>query len=129
MQRSPISTTQAPAAIGPYSQAIRTDSLLFTSGTIPIDPQTGTIPEGSIEEHAHLVFRNLNAIAEAAGTSLAKAVKVTVFLTDIDHFQQVNTVYAQYFTEPYPARSAVQVAALPKGAAIEVEAIIELEKG
>lgn len=129
MQRSPISTTQAPAAIGPYSQAIRTDSLLFTSGTIPIDPQTGTIPEGSIEEHAHLVFRNLNAIAEAAGTSLAKAVKVTVFLTDIDHFQQVNTVYAQYFTEPYPARSAVQVAALPKGATIEVEAIIELEKG
>lgn len=129
MQRSPISTAKAPAAIGPYSQAIRTGSLLFTSGTIPIDPQTGTIPEGSIEEHAHLVFRNLSAIAEAAGTSLAKAVKVTVFLTDIGHFQQVNTVYAQYFTEPYPARSAVQVAALPKGATIEVEAIIELEKG
>ena len=126
MQLTPVTTTNAPAAIGPYSQAIRTDSLLFTSGTIPIDPQTGTIPEGSIEEHAHLVFRNLGANAEAAGTCLAKAVKVTVFLTDMAHFQQVNTVYAHYFTEPYPARSAVQVAALPKGAAIEVEAIIAL---
>lgn len=126
MQLTPVTTTNAPAAIGPYSQAIRTDSLLFTSGTIPIDPQTGSIPEGSIEDHAHLVFRNLSAIAEAAGTCLAKAVKVTVFLTDMAHFQQVNTVYAQYFTEPYPARSAVQVAALPKGANIEVEAIIAL---
>lgn len=126
MQLTPVTTTNAPAAIGPYSQAIRTDSLLFTSGAIPIDPQTGSIPEGSIEDHAHLVFRNLSAIAEAAGTCLAKAVKVTVFLTDMAHFQQVNTVYAQYFTEPYPARSAVQVAALPKGANIEVEAIIAL---
>lgn len=126
MQLTPVTTTNAPAAIGPYSQAIRTDSLLFTSGAIPIDPQTGSIPEGSIEDHAHLVFRNLSAIAEAAGTCLAKAVKVTVFLTDMAHFQQVNTVYAQYFTEPYPARSAVQVAALPKGASIEVEAIIAL---
>lgn len=126
MNRTPIHTEKAPAAVGPYSQAIATDTLLFTSGSIPIDPQTGTIPEGSIEDHAHLVFRNLAAIAEAAGTSLAKAVKVTVFLSDIAHFQRVNAVYAHYFTEPYPARSAVQVAALPLGAAIEVEAVIAL---
>ena len=126
MKRIPVITDKAPAAIGPYSQAIVTDSLLFTSGAIPIDPQTGAIPEGSIEDHAHLVFRNLGAIAEAAGTRLDKAVKVTVFLTDITHFGRVNTVYAQYFTEPFPARSAFQVAALPLGAAIEVEAIIAL---
>lgn len=128
MKRTPIHTDKAPAAVGPYSQAIATESLLFTSGTIPIAPQTGKIPEGSIEDHAHLVFRNLSALAEAGGTSLANAVKVTVFLTDIANFQRVNTVYAQYFSEPYPARSAVQVAALPLGAAIEVEAIIQLRK-
>jgi 2-iminobutanoate/2-iminopropanoate deaminase len=126
MQRTPIKTDKAPAAIGPYSQAIATDSLLFTSGSIPIDPRTGAITEGSIEDHAHQVFRNLAAVAEAAGTRLDKAVKVTVFLADIADFQRVNAVYAQYFTEPYPARSAVQVAALPLGARIEVEAIIAL---
>jgi len=126
MRRIPVKTDKAPAAIGPYSQAIVTDSLLFTSGSIPIDPQTGVLSEGSIEDHAHLVFRNLGAIAEAAGTRLDKAVKVTVFLADMAHFQRVNTVYVQYFTEPYPARSAVQVAALPMGATIEVEAIIAL---
>jgi 2-iminobutanoate/2-iminopropanoate deaminase len=126
MKRTPIHTDKAPAAVGPYSQAIATGPLLFTSGTIPIDPQTGKIPEGSIEDHAHLVFRNLSALAEAGGTSLANAVKVTVFLTDITHFQRVNAVYAQYFSEPFPARSAVQVAALPLGAALEVEAIIAL---
>ena len=126
MKRTPIHTDKAPAAVGPYSQAIATDSLLFTSGAIPIDPQTGKIPEGSIEEHAHLVFRNLSVLAEAGGTSLANAVKVTVYLTDITHFQRVNAVYAQYFSQPFPARSAVQVAALPLGAALEVEAIIAL---
>ena len=126
MKRTPIHTDKAPAAIGPYSQAIATESLLFTSGTVPIDPQTGKIPEGSIEDHAHLVFRNLSALAAAGGTSLANAVKVTVFLTDIANFQRVNAVYAQYFSEPFPARSAVQVAALPLGAALEVEAIIAL---
>jgi 2-iminobutanoate/2-iminopropanoate deaminase len=126
MTRTPIRTDKASAAIGPYSQAIAIDSLLFTSGTLPIDPQTGKIPEGSIEEHAHLVFRNLTALAETSGTSLANAVKVTVFLADIADFQRVNAVYAQYFSEPYPARSAVQVAALPLGAAIEIEAVIAL---
>jgi 2-iminobutanoate/2-iminopropanoate deaminase len=126
MQRTPVHTAKAPAAIGPYSQAMVTDSLLFTSGTIPIDPTTGAIPEGSIEDHAHQVFRHLGAIAEAAGTSLSRAIKVTVFLTDIADFQRVNAVYAQYFREPFPARSAIQVAALPLGAAIEVEAVIAL---
>ena len=126
MKRTPVTTDKAPAAIGPYSQAIATDTLLFTSGAIPIDPATGTIAAGSSEDHAHQAFRNLAAIAEAAGTRLDKAVKVTVFLTDIAQFQRVNAVYAHYFTEPYPARSAVQVAALPLGAAIEVEAIIAL---
>ena len=126
MTRTPIHTDKAPAAVGPYSQAIATGSLLFTSGTIPLDPKTGKIPEGSIEDHAHLVFRNLSALAEAGGTSLAKAVKITVFLTDIANFQRVNAVYAQYFSQPFPARSAVQVAALPLDAALEVEAIIAL---
>ncbi len=129
MTRTPIHTDKAPAAIGPYSQAIATDSLLFTSGTLPIDRQIGKIPEGSIEEHAHLVFRNLSALAEAGGTSLANTVKVTIFLADIANFQRVNTVYAQYFSEPYPARSVVQVAALPLGAPIEVEAVIALQPG
>jgi len=128
MKRTSIHTDKAPAAIGPYSQAIATDSLLFTSGTLPIDPQTGKIPEGTIEEHAHLVFRNLSALAEAGGTSLASAIKVTIFLADIAHFQRVNAVYTQYFQEPYPARSAVQVAALPLGAILEVEAVIALSR-
>ncbi|MGE4559117.1 MAG: Rid family detoxifying hydrolase, partial [Desulfobulbus sp.] len=115
-----------PAAVGPYSQAIATDSLLFTSGVIPIDPRTGKIPEADIETHAHLVLKNLGAIAEAAGTDLSKALKVTVFLADINNFQRVNAVYAEYFKEPFPARSAFQVAALPLGAAIEIEAVIAL---
>lgn len=126
MQRIPIHSNQAPAAVGPYSQAIATDSLLFTSGMIPIDPQTGNIVEADIETHAHQVFRNLQAVAEAAGTELAKALKVTVFLTNMADFQRVNGVYAQYFKQPYPARSAIQVAALPLGADIEVEAVIAL---
>lgn len=128
MTRKTIQTVQAPKAIGPYSQAIATETLLFTSGTIPIDPQTGKIPEGGIEDHAHLVFRNLSALAAAGGTSLARAVKVTVFLTNLADFAVVNRVYAQYFSEPYPARSTLQVAALPLGAVIEVEAIIDLGK-
>lgn len=126
MQRIPIYSDQAPAAVGPYSQAIATDGLLFTSGMIPINPQTGKIAEADIETHAHQVFRNLQAVAEAAGTELSKALKVTVFLTNMADFQRVNGVYAQYFQQPYPARSAIQVAALPLGAAIEVEAVIAL---
>ena len=100
--------------------------LLFVSGTLPIDPQTGQMIPGDIEAQAHRVFRNLTAIAAAAGGRLGDAVKVTVFLADLGDFQRVNGVYRQYFQEPYPARSAVQVAALPLGAPIEVEAIIAL---
>jgi len=126
MSKKPIQTDQAPAAIGPYSQAVVTGGLLFTSGQLPIDPQTGKIPEGSIEDIAHLVFKNLEAIAKAAGTNLDNAVKTTVYLADIGDFQAVNQVYAQYFKEPFPARSAFQVAALPLGASVEVEAVFQL---
>lgn len=126
MSKIKINTDKAPAAIGPYSQGIKTGNLLFTSGQLPIDPTTGKLSVGTIEEQAHIAFGNLKAIAEAAGTNLDNAVKVTVFLADIANFQSVNTVYAEYFTEPFPARSAFQVAALPLGAALEVEAILEL---
>ncbi|MCG8565167.1 MAG: RidA family protein [Desulfobacterales bacterium] len=126
MSKTAISTDLAPAAIGPYSQAIVAKDLLFTSGQLPIDPATGEIPKADIQTHAHQVLVNLAAIAKAAGTDLNKAVKTTVFLTDLDHFSAVNEVYAQYFTQPFPARSAIQVAALPLGAVIEVEAIFQL---
>jgi len=126
MSKKTIKTDRAPAAIGPYSQAVVSGGFLFTSGQLPIDPATGKIPEGTIEEKAHMVFKNLEAIAKAAGTNLDNAVKTTVFLADIGNFQAVNTVYAQYFKEPYPARSAFQVAALPLGADVEVEAIFQL---
>jgi 2-iminobutanoate/2-iminopropanoate deaminase len=126
MPKTTIKTDHAPAAIGPYSQAVVSGNLLFTSGQLPIDPATGKIPEGSIEDKAHIVFKNLEAIAKKAGTSLDNAVKTTVFLADITNFQAVNSVYAQYFKEPYPARSAFQVAALPLGADVEVEAIFQL---
>ena len=126
MSSMPISTQHAPGAIGPYSQAVMSDGMMFTSGQLPIDPSTGKIPDASIEEMAHIVFKNLQAIAKEAGMSLADAVKTTVFLNDLGNFQAVNQVYAQYFKEPYPARSAIQVAALPLGAEIEVEAIFKL---
>ena len=126
MTRKIISTDNAPGAIGPYSQGVVTGNLLFTSGQLPIDTATGKIPEGPIEERAHLVFKNLAAIAEAAGTSLDRAVKTTVFLADMNDFAAVNGVYAEYFKEPFPARSAIQVAALPLGADVEVEAVFEL---
>ena len=126
MTKKAVKTDHAPAAIGPYSQGVVSGSLLFTSGQLPIDPATGKIPEGSIEDKAHLVFKNIEAIATAAGTTLDNAVKTTVFLADIANFQAVNQVYAQYFKEPYPARSAFQVAALPLGADLEVEAIFQL---
>ena len=126
MSKQAIQTDSAPAAIGPYSQAVVSGGFLFTSGQLPIDPSTGKIPDGSIEDKAHMVFKNLEAIAKEAGTNLDNAVKTTVFLADIGNFQAVNTVYAQYFNEPYPARSAFQVAALPLGADVEVEAIFQL---
>jgi 2-iminobutanoate/2-iminopropanoate deaminase len=126
MKKKAISTDNAPAAIGPYSQGIVVGDLLFTSGQLPLDPETGKLSTGSITEQAHLALKNLKAIAEAAGTSLAATVKTTVFLADITDFQAVNAVYAEYFSTPFPARSAFQVAALPLGARLEVEAVIRL---
>lgn len=126
MSKKRINTENAPAAIGPYSQAVATGNFLFTSGQLPIDPATGKLSAGTIEEQANKVFQNLQAIAEAGGTNLDKAIKVTVFLADIKNFQAVNSVYAEYFKEPFPARSAFQVAALPLGADLEIEAIFEL---
>ena len=126
MTRSAVHTDQAPAAIGPYSQAVHFGHLLFVSGTLPVDPRTGQLVGGDIEAQSRQVFRNLAAIAEAAGGQLADAVKVTVFLTDLGDFQRDNGVYREWFGEPFPARSTVQVAALPLGAPLEVEAIIAL---
>ena len=126
MEKTIIQTDKAPKAIGPYSQAVLSENLLFTSGQLPIDPAAGKIVEGSIEERTHMVLKNLQAIAEEAGTSLDKVVKTTVFLTDMNDFQAVNKVYAEYFKEPFPARSAYQVAALPLGANVEIEAIFRV---
>ncbi len=126
MSKKIIKTDKAPAAIGPYSQGVVTGNLLFTSGQLPIDPVTGKLVDGTIDDKARMAFKNLEAIAEAAGTNFSKAIKTTVFLADINNFKAVNGVYAQYFKEPFPARSAFQVGALPLGADIEVEAIFEL---
>lgn len=123
---SPVATDRAPAAIGPYSQGIVAGNLLFISGQLPIDPATGSFAGDSIEDRTHQCLKNLREIARAAGTDLDRAVKVTVFLANMEHFARVNQVYAQYFTANPPARSAVQVAALPKGADIEIEAIVSL---
>ncbi len=126
MSKQVIKTDKAPAAIGPYSQGVITGNLLFTSGQLPIDPDSGKLVDGTIEDKAKVAFNNLAAIAQSAGTSLDRAVKTTIFLADINNFKAVNSVYAQYFKEPFPARSAFQVAALPLGADIEVEAIFEI---
>ena len=124
----PITTNQAPAAIGPYSQGVVAGNLLFISGQLPLNPETGDFVRGGIEERAHQCLKNIKAIAEAAGTGLDRAVKLTVFMTNMNDFTKINQVYAQYFNATLPARSAVQVAALPKGADIEIEAILNLAK-
>lgn len=121
-----IHTDKAPAAIGPYSQAIQIGQLLFTSGQVPIDPETGAIVEGGIQEQARQSLNNIKAILNAAGTNMGAVVKTTVFLQDMNDFAAMNEVYAQFFQEPYPARSAVQVARLPKDALVEIEAIAQL---
>jgi reactive intermediate/imine deaminase len=126
MQRSAIQTSNAPAAIGTYSQAIRHNDTVYISGQIPLDPASGELVSDSIEEQITQVFENLRAVAEAAGSDLAKALKVTVFLTDLGHFAKVNEVMAQYFSTPYPARAAVEVAGLPKGAQVEADAILSM---
>jgi len=121
-----INTVNAPAAIGPYSQAIKTGSLLFCSGQIPLDPITMEIVSEDIGEQAHQVFLNLSALAEAAGSSLDDAVKLTIFLTSLDDFAVVNEIMSKYFSLPFPARATIEVSALPKDAQVEVEAILAL---
>ena len=125
--RMPVSTDDAPAAIGPYSQGIRTGSLLFCSGQIPLDPTTGEIVKTDVEGQARRCLENLVGVCDAAGTSLDQAVRCTVYLTDIGDFARVNEVYAQFFEgDDPPARVAVGVAALPKGADVEIDAIVAL---
>lgn len=118
-----IKTDKAPKAIGPYSQAIVANGFVFASGQIPIDPATGEINTGTIEEQTRQVLKNLTAVLEAAGTSLPKVVKATVFLQDMNDFTRMNAVYGEFFKPPYPARAAVQVARLPKDVKVEIEAV------
>lgn len=126
MKKTAIHSDDAPAAIGTYSQAIRSGKLVFLSGQIPLDPVTMEIVEGDFEARARRVFDNLRAVAEAAGGSLDHIVKLTVYLTDLGNFAAVNAVMAEYFEKPYPARAALGVAELPKGADVEAEAILAL---
>lgn len=118
-----ISTTKAPGAIGPYSQAILVGDLVFTSGQLPIDPATGTFPEGGIKEQTRQSLLNIKAILEEAARPMSSVVKTTVFLADMNDFADMNSVYAEFFSEPFPARSAVAVKTLPKGALVEIEVV------
>ena len=120
-----ISTPKAPAAIGPYSQAIEVNGLLFTSGVIPIVPSTGELVEGDIEAQAEQAIGNLAALIEAAGAKIENTIKTTVFIKNMDDFTKVNEIYAKYFTTDFPARSCVEVARLPRDVLIEIEAIVE----
>ena len=120
-----IHTEQAPKAVGPYSQAIEAGGFVFASGQLPIDPATGTFAEGGIKEQTRQSLTNAQAVLRAAGINLTHVVKTTVFLSDIDNFAAMNEVYAEFFKEPYPARSAFAVKTLPKGALVEVECIAE----
>lgn len=126
MKRDIIHTERAPAAIGTYSQAIRVGDTVYLSGQIPLEPKTMTLQNATIEDEIHQVFRNLAAVAEAAGGSLRDLVKLNVFLTDLAHFAKVNEIMAQYFAAPYPARAAIGVASLPRGARVEADGILVL---
>ena len=126
MTREIISTGEAPAAIGPYSQAVKHGNTVYLSGQIPLDPATMTLVSGDITEQAHRVFKNLRAVCEAAGSDLDGIVKVNIYMTDLGQFTRVNEVMAEYFSEPYPARATVGLAALPLGAEVEVEAVLGL---
>lgn len=120
-----VHTEKAPAAIGPYSQGIIVGGMLYTSGQIPVDPATGKIAE-TVEAQAEQVFKNISEIVKEAGADMSKVVKTTVFIKNMDDFAKINEVYAKFFTEPYPARSCVEVARLPKDVMLEAEAIVEL---
>ncbi|HAK74946.1 MAG TPA: reactive intermediate/imine deaminase [Sporomusaceae bacterium] len=124
---SVISTSNAPAAIGPYSQAIKMGNLVFTSGQIPLDPATGQVITGTAEVQTHQVLTNLKAVLEAANTSLDKVIKTTVFIKDMNDFAAINAVYGSYFTATPPARSCVEVARLPKDVLVEIEAVAYVE--
>lgn len=126
MHKEQITTTAAPAALGPYSQAIAAGGFLFASGQVPIDPATGELAGADVESQARQVFANLQQVLAAAGCGFADVVKTTVFLTDLANFAAVNEIYADYFVQPYPARSCVQIAALPKGSLLEVELIAKI---
>ena len=126
MSKSPIHTDQAPAAIGTYSQAVRHGDTVYLSGQIPLDPETMEMVSGEFDAQAHRVFRNLRAVCEAAGSDLDHIVKMTVFLTDLSNFGRVNEIMAEYFSKPYPARAAIGVASLPRGAAVEMDAVLGL---
>ena len=126
MSRQTIHTSHAPQAIGPYSQAVRAGDTVYLSGQIPLDPATMQLVSGDIDAEIRQVFENLKAVAEAAGGSLANAVKVNVFLTDLGHFAKVNEIMATYCTQPFPARAAVGVAQLPRGARVEIECVLYL---
>ena len=126
MTRTPVHTPLAPQAIGTYSQAVRAGDTVYLSGQIPLDPASGELVAGDMEAQVRRVFENLKAVAEASGAGLPNIVKLTVSLTDLAHFALVNRVMAEYFTPPYPARAAVGVAALPKGATVEMDAILAL---
>lgn len=124
MSRQSISTDRAPAAIGPYSQAVRGGSAVYLSGQIPLDPETGELVQGDITLQTRRVFDNLKAVCEAAGASLDQVVRVGIYVMDLQDFAQVNAVMAEYFQSPYPARSTIQVSGLPRGARVEVDAIV-----
>jgi len=124
MSKRVISTKSAPSAIGPYSQAVRAGATVYLSGQIALDPETGHLVEGGFDAQVHRAFRNLKAVAEASGGSLSDCVKLTLFLTDLANFPRVNEIMQEYFAEPFPARSTVGVASLPRNAAFEVEAVM-----
>jgi 2-iminobutanoate/2-iminopropanoate deaminase len=124
--RQAVTADRAPAAAGPYSHAVRSGSVLFLSGQIPLDPGTGKLVEGGVGDQARQCLRNLEAVCEAAGTSLDRAVRCGIYVTDMGTFAEVNEVYATFFSEPHPARSTIGVVALPLGAQVEIDAIVEL---
>ncbi|KFN49367.1 RidA family protein [Arenimonas composti] len=126
MAREPVSSDRAPAAIGPYSQAVRAGGTVWLSGQIPLDPATGELVDGDIATQTRRVFDNLTAVCAAAGGSLADVVRVGIYVMDLGDFAQVNAVMAEYFDAPYPARSTIQVAGLPRGARVEVDAVMQL---
>jgi reactive intermediate/imine deaminase len=126
MTRQIIETPRAPAAVGPYSQAVRHGNLVFLSGQVALDPATGTLVEGGVAEQTRQVFRNLQAVCEAAGSGLDAILKLNIYLTDLGHFAIVNAIMAETFSAPYPARATIGVAALPLGAEVEMEAVLGL---